>query len=71
MRKLYAEPYPVMMSGSTVAVGRSYGTREKLQATALRYGNYGRTAITILFWLKHTLQAQCVTPVIRPAFFNS
>jgi len=71
MRKHYAELCLATMYGSIVVAVRSYGIREKPRAITSRYGKYGRIAIAIPFWLKHTLPVQCATPVTRPASFNS
>jgi len=71
MRKHYAELYPVVKSGFTVAVGKSYGTKGKPQAFVSWYAQYGRIAIAILFWLRHNLPVQYATPVIRPASFSN
>ena len=49
MKRHCTEPCPVAKLGFTVAAGRSYGTRERVQATASRYSKYGRIATAIPF----------------------
>jgi len=71
MRKHYTELCPVVKYGFTVVADRSYGTRERPQATASRYAQYGKTAMAIPSWSKGKLPVRCAILVTRPASFSS